>query len=322
MPWLKRAILSEYLVLWLSLAYFCIMALAVPGFAGGTNLREILSNMLPLLVVAFGQTLVLIAGGIDLSVSSVIALASVTGAKLMTGEGGWMQAHPMAPYAGAAVMLLSGVTVGLINGVSVAHLAMPPFMVTLTTMMFFSGLAIWSTQSANIYDLPDTFLIVGGNLYSSLAVVLSLGLGIHIILNRSLYGRWLYITGRNPEMAHIIGVPVKRVLTAAYIACSVCAATGAILYTGRLETGSPTMGSKLLLDIIGATVIGGTSLFGGVGKILWTVFGVLFLTLVDNSLLLLNMSPFTIMVVKGAIILLAALLDTWRRRLRLRERLA
>jgi ribose transport system permease protein len=109
-------------------------------------------------------------------------------------------------------------------------------------------------------------------------------------------------------------VPVGRTITRAYVSSGVCAAVAAVLYTGRLETGSPVLGQRLLLDVIGAAVIGGASLFGGRGKVVWTIYGVLFLTLIDNTLNLAGHSHFTIMMVKGGVILLAALLDVLRRR--------
>jgi ribose transport system permease protein len=110
-------------------------------------------------------------------------------------------------------------------------------------------------------------------------------------------------------------VPVDGVILAAYIASGFLAAGAAILYTGQAETGSPVLGQRILLDVIGATVIGGTSLFGGRGKVMWTCFGVLFLKLIDNSLNLLNLSVFTITMVKGAVILFAAIIDSLRRQL-------
>lgn len=312
---LQRAFLSEYLVLLLSALYFSALAPFTPDFLTGENLRDILSNMLPLLLVAVGQTIVLIVGGIDLSVTSVIALSSVFGAHVMTADGGWLHGSPLAVPGAIATMLIVGMSVGFLNGASVAWGRMPPFIVTLTTMMFFSGFAVWFTQSEHLFNLPEPFLVLGGRLWSGLAITVAVAAVAHWVLTRSLYGRWIFATGRNLKAARLSGVPVDRVIVGAYVASGLCAAVASILYTGRLETGSPTMGREILLDVIGATVIGGTSLYGGVGKVLWTVYGVLFLTLIGNSLLLLNLSPFTIMVVKGAIILGAATLDTLRRRL-------
>ena len=125
----------------------------------------------------------------------------------------------------------------------------------------------------------------------------------------------MYAVGQNARAALVSGVPVGRVTIAAYVVSGVSAGLASVLLTGRLETGSPVLGREMLLDVIGATVIGGTSLYGGKGKILWTVFGVLFLTLIDSALNLLNCSHFVIMMVKGGVILFAATTDALRTRL-------
>ena len=118
--------------------------------------------------------------------------------------------------------------------------------------------------------------------------------------------------GHNPKASLISGVPVNRVIVSAYVLSGCLAALAAVVYTGQAETGSPVLGQRMLLDIIGATVIGGTSLFGGKGKIVWTLCGVVFIKLLDNSLNLLDLSYFSIMMVKGGVILFAALMDSLR----------
>ena len=305
---------SEYQVLLLCLLWFLVSLPFTPGLLSTENISNIFSNLLPLLILATGQTLVLITGGIDLSVTSVMALTSVTGAMVMTGG------DARATLLGVAVMLLVGAVVGLCNGLAITKLQMPPFIVTLTAMMFFSGLAIWLTKSKTIYNLPPSFNAIGkGALWFipyALVVTVLLVVAAHILLSRSLLGRWLYAVGLNSNAARISGVPVERTTLCAYVLSGLFAAVAAILYTGRLETGSPVLGQRLLLDVIGAAVIGGTSLFGGRGKVVWTLYGVLFLTLIDNSLNLAGLSHFTIMMVKGSVILLAALLDVLRTKLR------
>ena len=311
----RKWLLSEYLVLFLSAGYFAAMWPFTPGLAAPENLVNIATAMLPLLVVAIGQTFVIIARGIDLSVTSTIALASVTGALVMNADTGWLRGSMLAVPAGLGAMFAVGALLGLANGAAITRLRMPPFIVTLTTMMFVSGLAIWVTKSKNIFSLPAAFNAIGARALPAFAVTLVVAVVAHLALSRTLFGRWLYAVGHNERAAHVSGVPVARVIVGAYIACGVCAALASVLYTGRLETGSPTMGQRILLDVIGATVIGGTSLYGGKGKVLWTVFGVLFLTLIDNTLNLQNLSHFTIMMVKGAVILLAAVLDAARHKL-------
>ncbi len=138
--------------------------------------------------------------------------------------------------------------------------------------------------------------------------------GVQCLMSRSLLGIQLRAIGNNPQTAVVSGIPVVGVTISAYVISGLCAAIASVLITGELETGSPAQWENNLLNIIGATVIGGTSLYGGRGNVLWTLCGVLLLTLVDNSLNLLNLSQFTIMMSKGGVILLAALLDTVRYR--------
>jgi ribose transport system permease protein len=315
-----RALLDEHFVLALVLGYFLAVWPFLPGLASGDNLRNLLSNMLPLLVVTLGQMIVLITGGIDLSVPSVIAMASVCGAWVMNETTGQLAGSAFATPAAVGVMLAVGAAVGLFNGVSVAVLGMPPFIVTLATMMGLGGVAVWSTRSRNIPNLPDSFVDLAWKTVAGVPVaaagVAVVALLIHLLLGRLLVGRWLYAVGLNARAARVSGVPVRTVTAFAYVLGGACAAAGAVLYTARLQTGSPTLvGRDFLLDVIGAAVIGGASLFGGKGKVLWTTFGVLLFTLISNTLNLLGLEHFTVISVKGAVILLAALLDRGRARL-------
>lgn len=302
-------LLADYLVLGLTVLLFCGFLPFAPGLASLDNLLNIIAYLLPLLIVAIGLTSVMITGGIDLSVTSIIALTSVVGAKLMTEQAG-----AAATLAGVSAMLALGTGLGALNGAVITLLKLPPFIVTLASMMFLSGFAVWFTQSKNIYNLPASFLVLGKQLGVTLALTGVLALLAHLILQRTVLGRWLYSTGQNATAAHISGVPVKSVVFSAYACSGFCAALASVILTGRLETGSPVLGREMLLDIIGATVVGGTSLFGGRGKIAWTLFGVLFLALLDNALNLLSLSHFFITIVKGSVILLAAVLDALRRR--------
>jgi ribose/xylose/arabinose/galactoside ABC-type transport system permease subunit len=218
----------------------------------------------------------------------------------------------MAVPGSVAAMLFAGMFVGGLNGLAITWFRMPPFIVTLTSMMFVSGLAVWLTQSKNIGNLPPAFNALGSRLWIALPLSLLIALGAHYLLSRTLAGRWLYAVGHNARAARISGVPVQAVLVGSYVFSGFCAAAASVLYTGQAESGSPILAQTLLLDIVGATVIGGCSLFGGKGKILWTFFGVLFLKLIDNSLNLLDLSYFTIMMIKGGVILCAAFLDALR----------
>jgi ribose/xylose/arabinose/galactoside ABC-type transport system permease subunit len=305
---------SEYLVLALCVVYFAALAPFAEGFASAPNFQNILLTLLPLFILAIGQTVVLITGGIDLSMTATIALTSVVGGMVMSGDGGWLGNHPAAMPVAILLMVATGALVGLLNGVAVAVLRMPAFIVTLTTMMFAGGFAVWLTKSRNLGLLPEPFTAVGNKLWISLLLTAVVALVAHVMLSRSLFGRWLYAVGHNARAAFVSGVPIAGITCSAYVVCGVCAALASVLLTGQAETASPVLGRNLLLDVIGATVIGGTSLFGGKGKVLWTLFGVLFLKLIDNSLNLLNLSDWDIRMVKGGVILFAALLDAMRNR--------
>ena len=214
-------LLSDYLVLGLTLLLFCAFAPFTPGLATSESLLNIFSFLLPLLIVAVGMTLVMISGGIDLSVTSIIALTSVVGAKLMAGQTG-----AFSTLLGIGAMLLLGLILGGVNGAVITLLRLPAFIVTLASMMFLSGFAVWFTQSKNIYDLPAPFLAVGKQLPFTLAITATLALTAHCVLRRTLYGRWLYATGQNAAAAHISGVPTRSVVFSAYVCSGFCAASG------------------------------------------------------------------------------------------------
>jgi ribose/xylose/arabinose/galactoside ABC-type transport system permease subunit len=316
---LLRAVLSAYLVSLLAVVYFLVVAAFVPDIASAYSIRNIFAGMLPLLAVAVGQTLVMITGGIDLSVGSVISLCSVLGASVMTANGGWLAGAPPAVSVPAAIglMVVAGVVVGLFNGAAVTLLRMPPFIVTLATMMFVTGAAVWFTRSGNIAALPAAFVRIDrGSLFGflpcPLVIVAVLAAAAQSMLGLTLPGRWLYAVGLNARAALVSGVPVRTVTVAAYGLSGGCAAVASVLYTARLRTGSPTLGDEKLLDVVGAVVIGGTSLFGGKGGVLQTVFGVLFLSVVTNTLDWFNLGEAHTKMVKGAIILLAASFDLLR----------
>ncbi|NJL95037.1 MAG: ABC transporter permease [Anaerolineae bacterium] len=354
----RRVLLSEYFILYLLTIYFIVLIPLLPTISKPLNLVNILSNTWPLLAVAIGQTVVLIIKGIDLSQGAIIGLTSVVGAVLMAtaasedvlsnsplwgsvlaANGGLLANAPNAVLLGCLAMLLVGAGIGFINGFMIARFNMPPFMVTLVGLLFFSAFAIYLTQSENVRHLPEGFIQLGkGDIVSvyigekaesqiprreiysfvtyAMLISLSLAVVVHLVLSRTVLGKQLYALGTNRRAAQVSGVPINRTIILAYMISGICAAVGSILYSARLEAGRPTLGSgTFLLDVIGATVIGGTSLAGGKGKVTWTVLGVLFFVLLSNSLNLMRLSAFYIDMVKGSVILAAAVIDVIRTRL-------
>jgi ribose transport system permease protein len=321
---LRRLLASDQAVLIFAAVYFLALWCITPGLGSSENLRNIFTSMLPLLVLAVGQTFVLVTGGIDLSVTAAIPLASVVGGSIMAGDVGLLGGSALAAPAAIAAMLAVGAGIGLANGAVIACTRMPAFIVTLTTQMFLGGLAVWYASwyagRVDFHDLPDAFESIAqgrilGVVPTALVAVALLAVAAHITLARTVLGRWLHAVGGNARAAAICGVPVRTTVVAAYIASGLCAAAASILYTGRLETASASHGQRVLLDVIAAAVIGGTSLFGGRGSVRGTLFGVLFITILDNTLSYRGLSNFAVLMVKGAVILAAAVLDAARVRL-------
>jgi ribose transport system permease protein len=258
---------------------------------------------------------------IDLSATSIMAMGCVVGASIMTGEGGYLAGQPWAPAAAILAIVVVGILIGVLNGVCTIVFDMPSFLVTLTTMMFFSGAAIWYTAAhtssgSSIGSLPSGFLAIGyggvaGVPYAAMITVM-LAIVVHLLLTRTVFGRWVTAVGLNPKAAAISGVPVQAVVIGCFAISGLFAAFAAIIYTARLEAGTPILGQRILLDVIGAAVIGGVSLFGGKGTVIGVLLGVLFLSVVDNGLQLLGLSLSSVYAIKGGVILLAAVTDAIR----------
>jgi ribose/xylose/arabinose/galactoside ABC-type transport system permease subunit/ABC-type sugar transport system substrate-binding protein len=297
------------------------LALALAhSFLSVATLRDVLLAMIPLAILVAGQLLVLLIGQIDLSMTAVMALGSTLSAAAMTRHG--MAGEAGATLLGILTCLAVGAGVGCLNGLCTALLRIPSFIVTLSVLMAGSGGAVWyaSTVSdtVSIGGLPSAFRVIGYGTLAGIPIALLVSLALlaatHYGLTRTVTGRQLYAIGHNAVAARISGVPVTRLTVLAFTASGLCAAVAAIIDTSRLETGLPTLGQNQLLDIVGAAVIGGISLFGGRGSIAMALLGVAFLCVLDKSLQLLGLSLFIVLGVKGCAILAAAIWDTLRHR--------
>lgn len=336
----KKLLISEYFIFLISIIYFLIIAVIVPTMFKMHNISNILSNIWPLLAISIGQTFVLLLGGIDLSQTAVISLTSVLGPMLISTsfnpskfeksplwgwfikkDGGLFSAMPemIAVILAIIVMLGVGYLIGVINGFMVAKTRIPAFMVTLITQMLLSALALYITQSQNVTGIPDTFCAIGskgiGIIPYSMIITVVMLIIAQFILSKTVLGRWIYSTGANIKTAKVSGVPTAKTTIFVYGFSGLCAAAGSVLYTGRLMMGRPTLGDSMLMDVIGATVIGGTSMFGGKGKVIWSLYGVVFYCILSTSLTQLHIDSFTVNIVKGVVIILAATLDVVRSRI-------
>jgi ribose/xylose/arabinose/galactoside ABC-type transport system permease subunit/ABC-type sugar transport system substrate-binding protein len=289
----------------------------------GQTLHDVMLAMLPLAILVGGQLLVLLIGQIDLSMTAVMAMGSVLAASVMTRFGAGIGERGVSLVGIVSCVAVVDV-VGFFNVICTTVLRLPSFIVTLAVMMAGSGAAVWYASTVSdtisIGGLPPAFRFIGYGGFLSVPIALLVSgavlIGIHYVLSRTVAGRWLYAIGHNATAARISGVPVRGVTIAAFIASGLSAALAGIIYTGRVETGLPTLGSNMLLDIVGAAVIGGVSLLGGRGNVWMALAGVAFLCMLDKSLQLLGLSLFVVLAVKGGAILIAAILDAARHRRR------
>ncbi len=290
-----------------------------PSFLKGENLLNIANQITVVSILAVGMTVVIITGGIDLSVGSLIALAAVVTTLLIRDHAGGTQAAPGALVLCSLAGVLLCALVGLFSGVMVASFRIPPFIATLAVMQVANGLAYILAKGQSIYEVPDSFAWLGrGQGWFSIphAVLLMamIYLAAHILMSRTTLGRRLYAVGGNAEAARLSGVSVGAVLLFAYTFCGALAGLGGVLLASQLKSGSPAYGASYELYVIAAVVVGGASLSGGEGKIFGTLIGALIIAVIQNGMNLTGVESYTQKVVLGAVILGAVLLDMLKRR--------
>lgn len=283
-----------------------VLSLLTPGFFSIQNTTIILRQVSINGILAIGVTFVIISGGIDLSLGSVVAFTGVVAALFAhPGE------HPLIVALGMAI--LAGLAIGGVNGLAVTRGKVAPFIVTLGMMTIARGLALLASDGRPVTGLSDSFNYIGGGSVLGVPIpVLIFGAIILLssfILNKTRLGRYLYAVGGNEKAAYASGIRVNSVKVLSYMICSGLAAIAGIVLASRITTGQPNAGLAYELDAIAAVVIGGTSLSGGIGSIGGTVLGVLLIGVINNGLDLLNVSSYYQQIIKGAIIIAAALID-------------
>lgn len=300
-----------------------------PTFLTRQNLLNVANQMAVVAILAVGMTVVIITGGIDLSVGSLIALSAVSVTLGIRDHGGGVDARPVAMLlSGLAAITLCGL-VGLGSGAVIAAFRVPPFIATLAVMQVASGLAFIVAQGKSIYEVPDSFTWLGrgtGVLGIPNAVLLMMLLyaAAHVLMTRTVLGRRVYAVGGNPEAARLCGLNTGLVLSFAYGLCGTMAGLGGVLLASQLKSGAPTYGLMYELYAIAAVVVGGTSLSGGRGRIFDTLVGALIIAVIQNGMNLTGVESYQQKVVLGLVILGAVLLDllkqrdwsAWKRRFR------
>lgn len=315
---ITRGLYKEKPIILILAVYFVVALFLIPSFSNPQNLANISIQSVDLIILACGLTFVVLNGGIDFSIPAVIGLGSVIGASIMTNKQGYLQDPGVACITAIAAMLLIGIVIGAINGVSVVCFKMPSFITTMASYLVFGGLALFYTKSETIIGLSKQFLFIGEGSFLKIPVPIIIAITVivvaSLILNNTIFGRQIYSVGTNQKASHISGIPVKRNVFLVFVICGFIASVAGIVMTSRVGAGLPVLGREMILDIITAVIIGGTSVFGGIGSIIGSASGAAFIVVVNNSLDLLGVPWYVINTIKGAIIMLIALVDAIRRK--------
>jgi len=303
------SILLRYSIVWALVILAIATNILYPGFFEIANLRNILSQNAPVGLVAIGMTYVLIAGGFDLSVAAIFALAGVCFAKFATSM----------PLAFALIAALGvGGAAGAINGLIVTRLQVNPFVATLGTASVFGGLAFIYSDSNPIFVEKESFTFLGsGDVFGVPVSIVIFAVAFVVgglVLAKSVYGRWVYSVGGNNEAARLAGIRVDVVRFSTYVLTGVCAALAGMIIASRTGVGTATVGASITLDAIAMVIIGGTSLLGGEGAMWRTAVGLLILATLNNLFDSLALDSSVQSLVKGTIVVSAVALDSYTRR--------
>ncbi len=301
----------QRLLPFLTLVVLCIaLTIATPHFLTVINLASVARQTAVINIMALGMTLVIVSGGIDLSVGSVLAVAGLFGTMAI-------KAGVPIPLA-IVVGTLAGAVCGLLNGLMITRLRIDPFIVTLGTLGAYRGFALVISKGLPVHDIPASFSFLGdGNLLGvpfSLWVLAICALAMHFLLENTKLGRYAFAIGSNRSAAFYSGVPIKSILTAVYAIAGLLAGLAGMVEASRLMTGQPTAGLGYELQAIAAVVIGGGSLQGGAGSVIGTLIGAFIMGLLSNGSDLLGINPYWQQVTIGAVIIVAVGFDELRKR--------
>ncbi len=281
------------------------LALASDVFLTGSNLSNLARQVAIFGIIAVGQLLVILTSGIDLSVGSVLGLSGAVTAQLIVNG----LPVPLAILFGIAL----GAALGVANGLLVTRLKLPPFIATLGMLGIARGVVLVITDAKTVQGLPTGFQTIANGtvlgIPNLLIVAVVIAVAVHFLLTRTVFGRYIYAVGSNPESARLAGVPVAAVTVAVYAISGLLAGLGGVLLTSRLGAGIPTAGTGFELNAIAACVIGGASLFGAKGSALGAATGALIMGVLNNGGNLLAINAFYLQIAIGALIIIAVAFD-------------
>lgn len=307
-------IFRDYGIAIIFLALVLVLALTTPRFIRIGNIYNVMRQSSVNALLALGMTFVILSGGIDLSVGSVLAFGGVLAASMVSQAfGGFV----LPAYVGLGLALLGGAVLGAVNGYFVAKWRVPAFVVTLGMLSIARGLTLIYTDGRPIPRVSEQFQFFGqGYIFGApMPVIITLGMFLFaaLILYRTPYGRYIYAVGGNEMSARVSGVNTRLIKFSVYVISGMTAALGGVLLTARTTAGLPQAGVAYELNAIAAVVIGGTRLSGGQGTLFGTLIGALIIGVINNALNLLGVSAYYQQLIQGAIIVLAVLLDQLRK---------
>lgn len=303
--------LKKYGIFLVLALLFVVFSLSSDTFLSAQNLMNVLRQVSMMGIVAVGISFVLIAGGIDLSVGSQISLVNIMGAWLMVNAG-------MHPAAAVAMLLIAAAIVGLLNGWLTIRMNIHPLMVTLATMTILAGLSKMISGGLSIYGFPASFAVIGQGYVGAVPVPVLIFVAVSLIgsfiLNRTVFGRYVYAIGGNEEAARLSGVATNRIKLAIFSICGFFTGIAGVVMLSRMNSGQPNAGAGFEFDVLTAVVLGGVSIMGGEGKISGVITGVLIIGILSNGLILMNVGDYYQSVIKGVVLLAAIGLDGLQRR--------
>jgi len=295
-----------------ALIVLCVaLSIAAPKFLSSYNLGIVIRQVSFVAIVAMGQTMVLLTGGIDLSVGSVAGFTAILGANMM--------AHtPLNPYVACLAAVLIGLAIGALSGFFVAYVKINAFIVTLGMGEICAGLNLVITRGYPVLGVPTTFNFLGqgmiGPVPFPVVVMLILTVALTFILTSIPYGRAIYVIGDNENAARLAGIQVARIKMSVYAISGVLASLAGMIFVSRVNAGQPTVGPSWLMPSITAAIIGGTTLSGGEGTIIGAIIGAVFMGVLSNGIVLLDISAYWERVIIGLVVIVAVLIDVVRKR--------
>lgn len=312
----RRRLPEEIGILGVLFLVAVVMSLLSPQFATWSNVQILMLNGTVVAFLALGQTVVLLTGGIDLSVGSNVALTGMLAALSMEAGAPW--------WLGAIAAVIAGLVVGLVNGSIIHFVKLPPFIVTFSTFGIAAAIPLILTGARSVSVADPTFAIFGRGSYLGIPIpvimVAIAAILLTVLLNQTPSGIHIYAVGGNADASRLAGVNIGRKILTVYAISGVCAGMGGIIITSRLMVGYPTAGSgNEQFYSIASAVVGGVSLFGGVGTILGAVLGALLIATVSNGMNVVGVDSFWQPLVIGVIILVGVSLDAARRRINVSE---